>query len=113
MKTVTSLVIPIIVSSILDEGLLVAITRQDIVETFQQAVDVIGWSLTVGVRRRRLSAHLQLAMQEIVNVDHGFVVANVSEALLSEVCVKGSIGSCLFEPFSRGVDCLSCSSEGT
>ena len=113
MKTATSLVIPIIVSSVLDEGLLVAIAHRDIIETFQQAVDVIGWSLTVGVRRRWLSTHLQLAMQEIVNINHGFVVANMSEALLSEVCVKGSIGSCPFEPFSGGIDCLSCSSEGT
>jgi hypothetical protein len=113
VKTATSLVIPIIVSSVLDEGLLVAIAHRDIVEMFQQVVDVIGWSLTVGVRRRWLSTHLQLAMQEIANVNHGFVIANMSEALLSEVCVKGSIGSCLFELFSRGVNCLSCGSKGT
>ena len=82
MKTATSLVVPVIVSTVLDEWFRMHVVHGGVVEASQDAVDVIGRVVVRNARRQGLSTCLELAMEELVYVDHCFVVSDMPKALV-------------------------------
>ena len=48
-----------------------------------------------------------------MDVDHDFIIADMTKGLPGDVRVKGSVGSCLFDPFHRGIHGLTSGGEST
>ena len=87
VKTATSLLVPVIIPSILEEWFLVLVTHRDVVESCHQSVKIPQRLTIVTVRRRGSTSCLKLAVEEIAHInDHG-VVTHVAKALVKQVWV--------------------------
>ena len=82
MKTATSLVVAVVISTILDEWFIEHITHGRIVEPCQDVGEVGRQRIRVGrIRRGRSSSCLELAVEAVTRVDHCFVVADMPKGL--------------------------------
>ena len=81
MKTATSLVVPVIVSTVLNEQLVMQVAHGSVVELGQDVTEVVGRVIAREVGRRWSTSRLELAMEVVVDVDHRFVVPDMPKAL--------------------------------
>ena len=81
MKTATSLVVSVIVSSVLEECLIMRVAHGNVVEPGQDVADVVRRVIARKVRRRWSAPRLELAMEVVTHIDHCFVVSDMPKAL--------------------------------
>jgi hypothetical protein len=81
VKTATSLIVSIVVSTVLDEWFLMRVTHGGLVEPGQNVVNVARRAVVRKARRGGSSACLELAVKVVVDVDHCLVVPNMPKAL--------------------------------
>ena len=81
MKTATSLVVPIVVSTVLNEWFFVCVTHGGLIESGQDVVDVARCVVVRNARRGGSPTRLELAVEVVADVDYCLVVSNMPKAL--------------------------------
>ena len=82
MKTVTSLVVSIVISSVLDERLVMHVTHRGIIEPGQNVVNVAWRTGIWRVQQQWSSSCLELAVKVFTHIDHCFIVTDMPKALV-------------------------------